>query len=153
MSRAFLIGGKTLISILSFTHLVELIALDDATKRAFYEVECIRGNWSVQELKRQIASLYYERSGLSRNKQKLSELAQQSAEKDESKLLIRDPYVFEFLGLRPKEVMSESYIEDQLINKLEAFLLELGHGFCFEARQKRILIGDEHFLMSLYQCH
>ncbi len=144
MSRAFQICGKTLISRLSFTHLVELIALDDATKRAFYEVECIRGNWSVRELKRQIASLYYERSDLSRNKQKLSELAQQSAEKDEPKLVIRDPYVFEFLGLRPQEVMSESHLEDQLINKLEAFLLELGHGFCFEARQKRILIGDKY---------
>ena len=72
-----------LISRLSFTHLVELIALEDATKRAFYEVECIRGNWSVRELKRQIGSLYYERSGLSRNKQKLSDLAQQSAEKDD----------------------------------------------------------------------
>ena len=153
MSREFQIGGKTLISRLSFTHLVELIALDDATKRAFYEAECIRGNWSVRELKRQIASLYYERSGLSRNKQKLSELAQQSAEKDEPKLVIRDPYVFEFLGLRPKEVMSESHLEDQLINKLEAFLLELGHGFCFEARQKRILIGDEHFFVDLVFYH
>jgi predicted nuclease of restriction endonuclease-like (RecB) superfamily len=153
MSRAFQIGGKTLISRLSFTHLVELIALDDATKRAFYEVECIRGNWSVRELKRQIASLYYERSGLSRNKHKLSELAQQSAEKDEPKLVIRDPYVFEFLGLRPKDVMSESHLEDQLINKLEAFLLELGHGFCFEARQKRILIGDENFFVDLVFYH
>ena len=66
-------SGKTLISKLSFTHLVELFALEDDTKRAFYEVECIRGNWSVRELKRQIASLYYERTGLSRNKQKLSE--------------------------------------------------------------------------------
>ena len=153
MSRAFQICGKTLISRLSFTHLVELIALDDVTKRAFYEVECIRGNWSVRELKRQIASLYYERSGLSRNKQKLFELAQQSAEKDEPKLVIRDPYVFEFLGLRPQEVMSESHLEDQLINKLEAFLLELGHGFCFEARQKRILIGDEHFFVDLVFYH
>ncbi len=146
-------SGKTLISRLSFTHLVELVALEDNTKRAFYEVECIRGNWSVRELKRQIGSLYYERAGLSRNKQKLSELAQQSAEKEEPKLAIRDPYVFEFLGLKPKEVMSESHLEDQLIDKLEAFLLELGHGFCFEARQKRILIGDEHFFVDLVFYH
>jgi predicted nuclease of restriction endonuclease-like (RecB) superfamily len=153
MSSASQISGKTLISRLSFTHLVELIALEDASKRAFYEVECIRGNWSVRELKRQIGSLYYERSGLSRNKQKLSELAQKSAEKDEPKLTIRDPYVFEFLGLRSKEVMGESHLEDQLIDKLEAFLLELGHGFCFEARQKRILIGDEHFFVDLVFYH
>jgi predicted nuclease of restriction endonuclease-like (RecB) superfamily len=153
MSCASQISGKTLISRLSFTHLVELIKLENATKRLFYEVECIRGNWSVRELKRQIGSLYYERSGLSYNKQKLSELAQQSAEKDELKLAIRDPYVFEFLGLRSKEVMSESQLEDQLIDKLEAFLLELGHGFCFEARQKRILIGDEHFFVDLVFYH
>jgi len=68
-------------------------------------------------------------------------------------LAIRDPYVFEFLGLRSKEVMSESHLEDQLIDKLEAFLLELGHGFCFEARQKRILIGDEHFFVDLVFYH
>jgi predicted nuclease of restriction endonuclease-like (RecB) superfamily len=153
MSCASQFSGKTLISRLSFTHLVELVALEDDTKRAFYEVECIRGNWSVRELKRQMGSLYYERTGLSRNKQKLSELAQKSAEKDEPKLAIRDPYVFEFLGLRPKEVMSESHLEDQLIDKLEAFLLELGHGFCFEARQKRILIGDEHFFVDLVFYH
>jgi predicted nuclease of restriction endonuclease-like (RecB) superfamily len=153
ISQASQISRKTLISRLSFTHFVELLAIEDATKRAFYEVECIRGNWSVWELKLQIGSLYYERSGLSRNKQKLSELAQQSAEKDEPKLTIRAPYVFEFLGLRPKEVMSESHLEDQLINKLEAFLLELGHGFCFESRQKRILIGDEHFFVDLVFYH
>ncbi len=153
MSCESLISGKTLISKLSFTHFVELIALEDTTKRGFYEMECIRGNWSVRELKRQIGSLYYERSGLSRNKQKLSELAQQRAEKDDPKLVIRDPYVFEFLGLRPKEVMGESHLEDQLIDKLEAFLLELGHGFCFEARQKRILIGDEYFFVDLVFYH
>ena len=153
MSCASQISGKTLISRLSFTHFVELIAIENATKRAFYEVECVRGNWSVRELKRQIGSLYYERTGLSRNKQKLSELTRQSAEQEAPKLAIRDPYVFEFLGLRPKEVMSESHLEDQLIDKIEAFLLELGHGFCFEARQKRILIGDEHFFVDLVFYH
>lgn len=147
------IPASDLFQKLSFSHFAELIAIADETKRSFYEIECIRGNWSVRELKRQIGSLYYERTGLSRNKQKLSELAQQSAEKEEPKLAIRDPYVFEFLGLRPKEVMSESHLEDQLIDKLEAFLLELGHGFCFEARQKRILIGDEHFFVDLVFYH
>ena len=145
--------GKILISRLSFTHLAELINLEDETRRAFYEVECIRGNWSVRELKRQINSLYYERSGLSADKKKLSELAQQNAEQAKPNLAIRDPYIFEFLGLKPEEVMSESHLESQLLKRLEAFLLELGHGFCFEARQKRILIGDEHFFVDLVFYH
>ena len=146
-------AGKIMISRLSFTHLAELINLEDETRRAFYEVECIRGNWSVRELNSQINSLYYERSGLSADKKKLSELAQQNAEQAKPNLAIRDPYIFEFLGLKPEEVMSESHLESQLLKRLEAFLLELGHGFCFEARQKRILIGDEHFFVDLVFYH
>jgi len=142
-----------LVQKLSFSHIAELIAIDDDTKRAFYEIECLQGNWSVRELKRQIGSLYYERSGLSLDKKKLSELAKQTADQAKPKLDIRDPYIFEFLGLKPKEVMSESHLEDQLIDKIEEFLLELGHGFCFEARQKRILIGDEHFFVDLVFYH
>ena len=138
---------------LSFTHIVELIKIDDALKRAFYEVECIRGNWSVRELKRQITSLYYERSGLSKDKEKLAERAHSAAEQAETKLAIRDPYVFEFLGLKPREAMSEAKLEDALLDKLQEFLLEMGHGFCFEARQKRILIGDEHFFVDLVFYH
>jgi len=146
------ISGKTLISQLSFTHIAELLRLDNPQQRAFYEVECLQGNWSVRELKRQIGSLYFERSGLSHNKAKLAELANQSAEQN-TQLNIRDPYIFEFLGLKPAEVMSESHLEQQLIDKLQNFLLELGHGFCFEARQKRILIGDEHFFVDLVFYH
>jgi len=142
-----------LIQKLSFSHFAELIVISDETKRLFYEIECIRGNWSVRELKRQIGSLYYERSGLSKNKRKLAELAQKGAEAAEPKLAIRDPYVFEFLGLKSGEVMSESHLEDQLLDKLHAFLLELGHGFCFEARQKRILIGDTHNFVDLVFYH
>ena len=147
------IDGKTLISRLSFTHIVELLNLEDATKRTFYEVECIQGNWSVRELKRQIHSLYYERCGLSIDKKKLSKVTQQNAETALPALSVRDPYVFEFLGLTPREVMSESHLEDQLISKIEEFLLELGHGFCFEARQQRILIGDEHYFIDLVFYH
>ena len=146
------IDGKTLISGLSFTHIAELLRLDSPQQRAFYEVECLQGYWSVRELKRQIGSLYFERSGLSHDKAKLSALAQQSAEQN-TQLNIRDPYIFEFLGLKPTEVMSESHLEQQLIDKLQNFLLELGHGFCFEARQKRILIGDEHFFVDLVFYH
>jgi len=138
---------------LSFTHLNELMQIDDPTKRTFYEIECIRGNWSVRELKRQIGSLYYERSGLSRDKEALSRHVNEFAEGDSARLTIRDPYVFEFLGLEPKEVMYESELEDALLNRFQEFLLELGHGFCFEARQKRILIGGEYFFVDLVFYH
>ena len=152
-------SSRDIVSKLSFTHIAELLKCDDATKRAFYEIECIRGNWSVRELKRQIASLYYERSGLSTDKQRLSDLTQASAEAATPTLTIRDPYVFEFLGLKPQEVMSESHLEDQLLDKLQEFLLELGHGFCFEGRQKRILIGENYnfidmvFYNRILKCH
>ena len=122
-------------------------------KRSFYEAECIRGGWSARELKRQIASLYYEHSGLSKDKKKLAELVSAKAEADSPALTIRDPYVFEFLGIKVREVMGESELEDSLLDKLQEFLLELGHGFCFEARQKRILIGDEHFFVDLVFYH
>lgn len=141
------------ISRLSYTHIEQLLALEDNTKRSFYEIECIRGNWSVRELKRQIGSLYYERSGLSHDKRKLSELANQAAEQSRPELTIRDPYIFEFLGLKPSEVMGESHLEEQLIDKLQNFLLEMGQGFCFEACQKRILIGDEYFFVDLVFYH
>jgi len=153
LSPQSILPGQTILEKLSYSHIDLLVDIDDETKRFFYEVECIRGNWSVRELKRQIGSLYYERSGLSHNKQKLSELANQDAEMQPHQLAIRDPYVFEFLGLKPREVMSESHLEDQIIDKLEEFLLELGHGFCFESRQKRILIGDEHFFIDLVFYH
>jgi len=147
------VNGKTILERLSFTHLAELITIDDPIKRAFYEIECIRGNWSVRELKRQIASLFYERSGLSRDKKKLAEVLRSGAEQAEPELAIRDPYVFEFLGLKPAEVMGESELEEQLLDRLQDFLLELGHGFCFEARQKRILIGDIYNFVDLVFYH
>jgi predicted nuclease of restriction endonuclease-like (RecB) superfamily len=142
-----------LIQRLSFSHLTELSDLPDATQRRFYEIECIRGNWSVRELRRQIASLYYQRSGLSKDKTKLSDMAHTAAETRQAAHIIRDPYVFEFLGLRSRDVMAESDLEDALLDRLQDFLLELGHGFCFEARQKRILIGDEHFFIDLVFYH
>ena len=145
--------GRTLIERVSFTHLVELLKLTDLLERTFYEVECIRGGWSVRELKRQIASLYFQRSGLSTNKEKLAALAHQGAEKGSLALAIRDPYVFEFLGLTSREVMGESDLEDSLLDKVQEFLLELGHGFCFEARQKRILIGDTQYFVDLVFYH
>ena len=152
-------SGQTLLSRLSFTHFAELLEIQDSLKRVFYEVECMRGNWSVRELKRQIATLYYERTGLSRNKKKLASLVEQTSETQEARLPVRDPYIFEFLGLKSKEVMGESDIEDALLDKLQQFLLELGYGFCFEARQKRILIGSKQcfvdmvFYHRILKCH
>jgi len=153
------ISGRNLLDTLSFTHFAELIEINDPLKRSFYEIECIRGNWSVRELKRQIGSLYYERSGLSKDKKKLAALVRKGAEAAEPKFAIRDPYVFEFLGIKSKEVMGESDLENALLDKLQDFLLELGHGFCFEARQKRILIGkkpgyvDLVFYHRVLKCH
>ncbi len=142
-----------LIHRLSFSHFAELIQLPDELQRRFYEIECIRGNWSVRELRRQIASLYYQRSGLSKDKAKLSTMAHAAADTLQAAHIIRDPYIFEFLGLRSRDVMAESDLEDALLDRLQDFLLELGHGFCFEARQKRILIGDEHFFIDLVFYH
>ena len=138
---------------LSFSHLTEIIQLPDETQRRFYEIECIRGNWSVRELRRQIASLYYQRSGLSKNKTKLSALTHSKADTLQPAQIIRDPYLFEFLGLRAQETMGESDLEDALLDRLEEFLLEMGHGFCFEGRQKRLLIGEEHFFVDLVFYH
>ena len=142
-----------LIHRLSFSHLAELLDISDDTQRRFYELECMRGNWSVRELRRQIASLYYQRSGLSKDKAKLSAMAHAAADTPQPAHIIRDPYVFEFLGLRSREVMAESDLEAALLDRLQDFLLELGHGFCFEAQQKRILIGDEHFFIDLVFYH
>ena len=142
-----------LVAQLSYSHLELLVDLDDDLKRHFFEVECLRGHWSVRELKRQITSLYYERSGLSTDKNKLSAQVHSQAEPFAVALNVRDPYVFEFLGIKPQEVMHESNLEDAILGNLQNFLLELGHGFCFEARQKRLLIGAEHFFVDLVFYH
>jgi len=146
--------AEVLVQSLSYSHFELLTAIDDPLKRGFYEIECVRGTWSVRELKRQVASLYYERSGLSRDRKKLAAMMDDRiVERSTTALTIRDPYVFEFLGVRPEEVMPESQLEHALLDKLEDFLLELGRGFCFEARQRRILIGGEHFFVDLVFYH
>lgn len=153
------LSGQIILNRLSYSHIELLIEINDPLKRAFYEIECIRGNWSVRALKRQIATLYYERSGLSTDKEKLAALTHAAAEQAEPKLAIHDPYVFEFLGLRPQEAASESNLEAALLEKLQDFLLEMGHGFCFEARQKSIIIGktrgfvDLVFYHRILKCH
>ena len=153
VSPEYAIPPEDLISSLSYSHFAELIQIDDPLKRTFYEVECIQGNWSVRELKRQIGTLYFERSGLSKDKKKLRQLVQSGARQAAPEITIRDPYIFEFLGIKSREVMGESDLEDALLDKLQDFLLELGHGFCFEARQKRILIGDTYGFIDLVFYH
>jgi predicted nuclease of restriction endonuclease-like (RecB) superfamily len=142
-----------LISKLSYTHLVQLLPIDSAIKRTFYEIETIKGNWAVSELKRQIHSLYFERSGMSNNPEALSQIVQTNAEPSSVSDIIKSPFTFEFLGLKAKDVVYESDLEQALIEHLEAFILELGHGFCFEARQQRILIGDEYYFIDLVFYH
>lgn len=155
----FTLPGQTLLDRLFYTHLELLTALVDPLKRAFYEIECIRGNWSVRQLRRQIGSLYFERSGLSQDKEKLAAMVKAGAETAEPRLAIRDPYVFEFLGLRGKDAAAESEVEAALVENLRDFLLELGHGFCLEAQQKSILIGNTRgfvdlvFYHRLLRCH
>jgi len=146
---------------LSWTHLLELIRLDDPWKRAFYENECLKGNWSKRQLQRQIGSLLYERTGLSTDKQAVIEHARQQAADAPVDIasLIRDPYVLEFTGLAEKSHYLESDLESALLDHLQSFLLELGTGFCFEARQKRITVGNENdyldlvFYHRLLRCH
>ena len=147
------VSPADLLTKLSFTHIVEILRTDSDEKRDFYAAQCISGGWSVRELKRQIASLLYERSELSTDKAKLSDLTASTAQTQPPALVIRDPYIFEFLGLRAAEVMSETDLEAQLLDNLQEFLLELGEGFCFEARQKRILIGDAHKFVDLVFYH
>ncbi len=147
------IDVRTMIERLSYSHLAAMMEIDDSTKRAFYETECLKGAWSVRELHRQIASLLYERTGLSHDKRAVIEIAQASTKPETPDQIIRDPYIFEFLGLTPRDVMSENALEDALLTKLQEFLLELGRGFCFEARQRRILMGGEHFFVDLVFYH
>lgn len=147
------VNPRELINRLSFSQFVELIRLNDPLKRAFYEIECIKGNWSIRELKRQIRSLYFERSGLSRDKAKLSAYTQKKAAPLQPEDVIQDPFFFEFLGLKDSDMVRESDLGQALLDNLQAFMLELGHGFCFEARQKRITIGDEYFFVDLVFYH
>ncbi|MBC8185690.1 DUF1016 family protein [candidate division KSB1 bacterium] len=153
LSPEFALSGKELLSKLSFSHISELIKINDQLKRSFYEVECIRGTWSVRELRRQINSLYFERSGLSKDKKALAKHVQSKAEKVSLLTTIQDPLVFEFLGLKSTDVMLESDLETALLDRLQEFIMELGHRFCFEARQKRILIGEEYFFIDLVFYH
>ena len=148
MTHQFVTPGKTIISHLSFTHLREIMTLDDPLARYFYEQECIKCTWSVRELRRQINTNLYVRAGISTNPEKLLSLPSVQGH-DSAELQIRQPFTFEFLGLKAQEVVDEQDLEDALISHLQEFILELGKGFCLEARQKRIIIDDEYYYPDL----
>lgn len=148
MTHQFVTPGKTIISHLSFTHLREIMTLDDPLTRYFYEQECIKCTWSVRELRRQISTNLYVRAGISANPEKLLSLPSVQGH-DSAELQIRQPFTFEFLGLKAQEVVDEHDLEDALISHLQEFILELGKGFCLEARQKRIIIDDEYYYPDL----
>lgn len=148
-----MVPPEKLISKLSYTHLVQLFPIVDPLKRVFYEIECIKGCWSVAELKRQINSLYFERSGLSKTPEKLSAIIKEKTGPLQPSDIIKSLYTFEFLGLHAKDVVEENDLETALLDHLQDFLLELGHGFCLEARQKRILIDNEYFFVDLVFYH
>lgn len=145
--------GRDLVAVLAFSHLAELMTVPDGPARAWYEREAISGRWSVRELRRQISTLAFERLVLSTDKRRAQAAIAERAERQTGGMMIRDPYFFEFLGARAETVMGETQLEDALIDKVQAFLFELGRGFCFEARQKRLLIGDELFFIDLVFYH
>ena len=138
---------------LPYSHLKFISKIENPVKRSFYEMESMRGCWSARELERQIHSLYYERSGLSQNKEALSALVQQQAAQLQPKDVINTPVTLEFLGLNERALVTEDDLEQSILDNLQNFLLEMGHGFCFEARQKRILIDGDYYFADLVFYH
>jgi len=134
---------------LSWTHYRTLMRIDNPQARSFYEVESVKSNWSVRELERQKGSLLFERLALSKDKKGLLKLAQKGQELNTYRDMIKDPYVLEFTGLPPQTKLYENKLEQTLIDNLSKFLLELGKGFTFVARQKRITLDGDHFYIDL----
>lgn len=125
------------------------MTIDSTDERRFYEIEATTNNWSVRELERQIASSLYERLALSRNKARIRSLSEKGHTIEKAADIIKNPLVLEFLGLEEKSSYSENDLETAIIDKLEHFLLELGKGFLFEARQKRFTFDNDHFYVDL----
>ena len=137
---------------LSWTHYCELLYISDDDKRSFYEKEAINANWSVRELKRQISTSLFERLLLSNgetNKKKVLELALKGNEIAKPEDIVKDPYVFEFLGLPENKPMMESDLEEALVRQIEKFLLELGKGFMFVGTQQRVTFGNTHYYVDM----
>lgn len=134
---------------LGWSHYVELLTLDSPEERSFYEIEAAANQWSVRELQRQIASSLYERLALSRDKEEIRRLAKEGQVVEKAADLIKNPLILEFLGLEERARYSEDDLESAIIDQLESFLLELGKGFLFEARQKRFTFDNDHYFVDL----
>lgn len=143
---------NVLINQLSFTHIVELLKADNPLKRAFYEVHTLQNNWSVRELQRAMNSMLFERTGLSTDKTAVLQKHAKGTGLTANEVF-RNPYMLEFLGLDEKTEYSESDLEQAIIDHLQTFLLEMGKGFCFEARQKRITFDNTHYRIDLVFYH
>jgi len=138
---------------LTWTHYRLLLGIRDAKARSFYEIEAVDSSWSTRELDRQVNSLLFERLTLSKDKKKMMELAKRGQIIEKPEDAIKDPYVLEFLGLPEQSYYTESQLEQKLIDHLQEFILELGKGFAFVARQKRITIDNEHYYIDLVFYH
>lgn len=134
---------------LSWSHYVFLLGIKKADERSFYEIEATSQNWTLRELRRQFQSGLYERLALSRDKDGIRQLAKQGQIVSQPQDLLKEPLVLEFLGLSEQARFSESDLEAAIISQIEHFLLELGKGFLFEARQKRFTFDDDHFFVDL----
>jgi len=134
---------------LSWSHYLILMRMEDIDARNFYEIEAFENNWSLRELKRQVNSSLYERLVLSKDKEKIKELAVKGQIIEKAQDVIKDSYILEFLGLDEKSNYSENKLETEIINKLEMFLLELGKGFTFVGRQVRFTFDEKHFRVDL----
>lgn len=152
-TEPIIVDSELLFNRLSFTHLAAIISLKNPLQRAFYETMAIKGTWSVRELQRQIDTNYFERSGWSQNIDELANLVNHNAEIATLSTDIKSPFVFEFLGLKAKDVVEESDLETALMDNLQEFILELGMGFCFEERQKKLLIDDRYYKADLVFYH
>ena len=135
--------------LISWSHYVFLMSIANPEERMFYEIEAARHSWNLRTLKRQVESCLYERLALSRDKEGVARLANEGDLPQTPRQLIKDPLVLEFLGLEEKAHYSEHDLESAIIDRLESFLLELGKGFLFEARQKRFSFGADHFYVDL----
>ena len=134
---------------LSWSHYLILMRMENIEERNFYEIESIQNNWSLRELRRQIDSALYERLVLSRDKEKVKELAFKGQVIEKPEDVVKDPYILEFLGLEEQSNYSENKLETEIINNLEKFLLELGKGFTFVGRQVRFTFDEKHFRVDL----
>lgn len=151
-NEAFSPEPELLLNTLSFSHFIELLNIRDPLKRSFYEIQAVKNNWGARQLGRAINTMLYERTGLSKDKKQVTE-ALKNDHQLEIEDVLKNPYFLEFIGLEEKSAYSETDLETAIINHLQDFLTEMGRGFCFEARQKRITFDNKHYRIDLVFYH